>query len=336
MPWLRDPVFSERRRRAHDEIGDHWLRTAKGVADLQPRATHHPWTRQPPAALDRRMTDNPYPRRRRALSPEDWSAMRLAYETTDASLRDLAGQYGLRSTGSIRHRRDNENWRRDVHAIAANITTRTLASVALGDTNKTLDQEVEAFEQQAGQKAGQPCAGAVLGQHNPAQGSEFETDVRAIAYRRAAAGRRDPDFVERRRQARDEIEEHFLETAKLHAGAIREQLDSVQAAITGTDEEQVSEARARLLALNPERETLAGLLKAINGIGEWAMLAQRRALGMDQPKDVGETKTPVIPEGVKAALGRLSGDTLRELRQAALEVSQLPASGNKTTEETPS
>ncbi|MDQ2803788.1 MAG: hypothetical protein M3Y41_14355 [Pseudomonadota bacterium] len=65
------------------------------------------------------MTNNPYPRRRRALSPEDWSAMRLAYETTDASLRDLAGQYGLRSTGSIRRRSDNEIWHRDVSTIAA-------------------------------------------------------------------------------------------------------------------------------------------------------------------------------------------------------------------------
>ncbi|MDQ2803789.1 MAG: hypothetical protein M3Y41_14360 [Pseudomonadota bacterium] len=203
-----------------------------------------------------------------------------------------------------------------------------------------MDQDVEAFEQQAGRDPGQPCAGSVLGPNVQAQASEFETDVRAIASRRAAAGRRDPAYLERRRQARDEIEEHFLETAKgsakLHAGAIREQLDSVQAVVTGTDEEQVSEARARLLALNPERETLAGLLKAINGIGEWAMLAQRRALGMDQPKAVGETKTPVIPEGVKAILGRLSGDTLMELRQAALEVSQLPTCGSKATEETPS
>jgi hypothetical protein len=52
-----------------------------------------------------------------------WPLIRAEYETTGISLRALAARHGLKSHGTILRRIKEENWERDVGAIAANTAT---------------------------------------------------------------------------------------------------------------------------------------------------------------------------------------------------------------------
>jgi hypothetical protein len=54
-------------------------------------------------------------------------AVRLDYETTDASIRSIAARHGIQSENTVRKWRDTEGWKRDVPAITARLVTRALA-----------------------------------------------------------------------------------------------------------------------------------------------------------------------------------------------------------------
>jgi hypothetical protein len=76
-------------------------------------------------------------------------AVRLDYETTDASIRSIAARHGIQSENTVRKWRDTEGWKRDVPAITARLVTRALAhgtdpSVPL-ESELTIDSDTPAL-----------------------------------------------------------------------------------------------------------------------------------------------------------------------------------------------
>ena len=112
-------------------------------------------------------------------------------------------------------------------------------------------------------------------------------------------------------------------------------LARIMTALSVPNEPEGAEARNALMAINAERETLAGLLKATSDLMERAATMERRVLGMDpkagpqgpiaatslQPYGGGPVRSS--SEVAKLAQG-LPPDILMSLRQAAVAVAKLP------------
>lgn len=112
-------------------------------------------------------------------------------------------------------------------------------------------------------------------------------------------------------------------------------LARIMTALSVPNDPEGVEARNALMAINAERETLAGLLKATSDLMERAATMERRVLGMDpkagpqgpiaatslQPYGGGPVRSS--SEVAKLAQG-LPPDILMSLRQAAVAVAKLP------------
>jgi hypothetical protein len=131
--------------------------------------------------------------------------------------------------------------------------------------------------------------------------------------------------------------------ARLHVGAVRRQLLTAQrlrlvsdlvlarifVAVGAPTAEEAGEARGALMFLNPERETLAGLLKATADVEERAAAMERRALAMDPrtgaaPPPPPEPPVPINAVSIEKLVVGVPEGVLMQLRTAAAQLAKLP------------
>jgi hypothetical protein len=177
-----------------------------------------------------------------------WHKIREQYETTDISLRMLATQHGIKSKTVIERRIKNEAWTRNPGRIASH-----LALV-----------EVAAFEQAASDLP-EPSQEA---EKVDAQTLREEADAATILTARGIATMQTKRISHQLALARD-IQNAGMSIIKRLVGVLE------------ADDRDVGEHIKRLIAISPEGEKMASLLKAASEAVDRAVAMERRALGMD-------------------------------------------------------
>lgn len=251
----------------------------------------------------------------KAKQEPDWAKIRAEWQESEISDVQLAERWGFKSTTTVRRQRLREGWARDIDAIAAKIVTQAVVGKERVRTSSALTRN-EADIGLADTKAGEP--------------SDFNDKERVRPQTRQEVSRatKDSDDLGTARHL-----------ANVHAQAIRQQigigelaisvgtifLDQIEA-LAGDDVDRIQRAQAALLSINPEKDTLAGVIKAIAGLLETGVKIKRLALGMDILKNP-EGVTPSQVAGGRAAskvIERLDLETLMKLRGAAQEIARLP------------
>lgn len=244
----------------------------------------------------------------------DWAAIRKEYETTDISDLALSKRWGFRSGTSITRKRQHEGWTRDLEAVTGVLVTRAIADTAHDPKRHTHTPHTHTAPQQ-NQASGveedfDVCA-------NPGNGPGRSADARA----HAQAGET------------DDVLNTAIDLAAIRSAAIRRQLDAaaemqklgralidcmLQVATAPVEAGgKYVDARARLTAINAEKDSLSTLMKAASGLLSDATKIERQALGLEAAK--GEEEAPaeqrrLRPEDV---LPLLDARTLEVLGEAA-------------------
>jgi hypothetical protein len=267
-----------------------------------------------------------------------WTEIREKFETTPASIRDLAREFGIKSHTTVLRRVQNENWTKQQAPIAAHIATEGIISEVL---------HASAPAASAGRGAGTVPAiespkpepdeaqkTAELNHHSTSKNQEISSVVSekpklgrplgGMSAETAAEQRGTVRAAERmalvhQRQALLEIE---LADQALHlSGRVMQVLQTV------IDTEDLGEAQRlinRFGAFGEDTESFSGLLRtAIMGIEKGVNL-RRRAIGMEvrMGRNTSIETTPItsadLPEQVREMLPNLSTEELVELRKAAV------------------
>lgn len=219
-----------------------------------------------------------------------WELVRFDFENTPISLRMLAQKYGIKHEASIRQRILRQGWRRNMEAIASNVTNKAVALGAVGiGSERATGGDISISEEASDVDASISLARRRLNQ----VGSEIDVGDKLLILA--------TNMVECLTTLTDEK----------------------------ADGHEVLEARRRMTNINPEKETLASLAKTAAVLAEAAILIKRRAFGMQtsQIKVLADSK-PITEDGsVKHSLTllqRLPPNILSDLRNAAQELTKLP------------
>ena len=248
-----------------------------------------------------------------------WVKIRHEWEKVGLSDRTLANRWGFKSGNSILRRRNAEGWTRDIESVTTRLVTQAVANV--GDVSEGAHAPTKPRTQA-------PQASPIS--KNMLNGTEH----RAISYLTRDSGvkgrqvaQRDLDDAQDMRTARG--------LAEVHAKAIADQVEISDAGVsvvnailghltvilTSLDMDEVKDSRDRLLAINPDKDTMAGHMKAAGVLMEQSIKIKRMALAMDVMRDA---EPPLPPAGrTEEIIKRLDVDTLMKMRQTALEVSRM-------------
>ena len=206
-----------------------------------------------------------------------WWQIREQYETTDASLRALAMQWNIASKTTITRRITDEGWIRRIAYIA---TTLELLQVAeASDPSPAPEGESEKID------------GGTL--HREADASPLLT-ARALATMQSQR-------VLRQLEIAEEIQEAGRNILRLLTGVL-----------TDTDD-KVGEHIKRLIAICPDGEKLATLVKSAAEAIDRAVIIERRALGMDMIKGT-------VPDPAGGSLDSCTDNAIRTVRKMDLSL----------------
>lgn len=198
----------------------------------------------------------------------------------------------------------SERWERDPEAIAAWLTTLTVADTPPPDPPPPPPTTQRALHRQV--------AAHIRATDEPNNANE--AGDRVIETARGLA-RHNSEVILQQIQGGDDAER-----------AARAVLNAIYRYLTADDHASAVASARRLIGLNPERETMAGMMTAAAGLLKTGVALKRQALAMDviRPDD-GVNAGPIEP--VKGAgarlLERLPPDALMKLREIALSASRL-------------
>ena len=242
----------------------------------------------------------------------NWLQIRLEYETTQATLRDIAERHGLKSHNTILRKIKAQCWERSAKPVVVKVTkaaTETTAKMLAGHVVTPPPVETRAdnivvtpptVETRADNIVADPMdppmepPQVAPEQHNGAAEAEKVAPERHNGA--AEAEKIAPEPPAQEIMKADEIPLLTMrELAGFRADRMRAQL-MVAAKIQGTglaildrlclvlnsqDSAEIALNIRRLIAINPERESMASLVKAAGELIDRGVIAERRALGMD-------------------------------------------------------
>ena len=306
----------------------------------------------------------------RPLSNDDLkAAVREEYEQTDISVAGLAKRHGLKSKTTIVRWIRNEGWTRDPEENRARIVIaadeRTpppppsaaaeAAPKRRGKARKEPSAAAPASPSGTGHATDTPPDTA-----SPFQAGEGDDDPRYRSHLRDETAQGSESRANRRQRVSETLFEgvegadvlpdvggqvDVRDTLKaIHAKSTRRQLvmaermRSVAGALLLTLEDvlvgeglEFMEAKQRLTALNAF-ESMAALTKACAGLMEGSALMERRAIGLEVPRQYQLARTAdglpaaedvAVSEPIRQVLSGISESALLELRRMTVEVHRL-------------
>lgn len=245
----------------------------------------------------------------------DWAAARLEWEQTGISDRALAAKLGLKSGTSIERKRKAEGWTRDAETMEARVVT----AAVVGTQSEV---PTPAHTPLTRENLGYPPEGEVpVGTKRP--------DLPRFEPVKVADRVRMPTSEERA-QAAQQAEVFRASKVAIQAQATNRQLRTadqlydlfeafyglLMTIATSNDLAALADARDRLLGMNADRETMAGVMKSAQGILSEAHKLQRQALGMgvvEKPAEQQVTQDAVDP---RALLRHMSPEAMFGLGEA--------------------
>jgi hypothetical protein len=252
-----------------------------------------------------------------------WDEIRRAWQTTRTSMAALAAKYGIGSVTTLKRRRTDEGWKRDADVAAAKPSPAAVIAdaTALPGVAKTSGAPPT------------PGGGQPRGTHQP--GPREPVATRPAPADRDAAGAgvmgsaeqlildtplerlRETSFA-RQMAGAAVVQKTALLLLRRLAGVLQppsHEMDGV-----GGGQEPDTEALGnlqRLIRINPDRETLAGLIAAGVKAYEVGVAMERRALADPVVKPVDGDKERAAP------VQRNGGDLLRFVDPATAEKMRL-------------
>lgn len=221
----------------------------------------------------------------------DWAEMRRLYEQEGVSRSEIQRRFGFRSGTTIARRIRAEDWRSPRNPLPLTLQYGDSGEVAVAaDDAPAPDDEVTVI----------PMAALVA-----------ERALRDTARQIMDDAPGSPEVIGPSHLAAlhtERIKEQ-LAMSKEVTNVGRLVLSRIAELFTAGDEGSMERARAALVSLtnvNPDKDTLAGLLKAAADVVRQGVTIERLALGMDTRRKPGEQNNP-IPELVspKRAAGAL-------------------------------
>ena len=264
------------------------------------------------------MADTPLPNA--VLQGQDmWVKIRHEWEKIGLSDRTLANRWGFRSANSILRRRSSEGWKRDIDSVTTRLVTQAVASVG---ASKSAHMEITSPH----------TSGTVnhqINQHmlNGTEQKAITELTRGNSVRGRQAAQHDLDDARDMRTARGLAEVHTqaiadqVEIAEAGAYVVSAVLGHLTVILTSLDMDEVKDSRDRLMAINPEKDSMAGHMKAAGVLMEQCVKIKRLALAMDVTRDAEPPPPPA--SRTQEIIKRLDVETLMKMRQTALEVSRL-------------
>jgi hypothetical protein len=205
-----------------------------------------------------------------------WRQIREQYETTDVSQRALAMQWNIASKTTLTRKITDEGWTRRIAHIA---TTLALLQVAEASDPSVRNGEAEKI------------AGDTLRREADAA---IPLTERALAAMQSQRVLRQLEIAEEIQKAGRAILHHLL------------------GVLTG-EEDKVGEHIKRLLAICPDGEKLATLVKSAAEAIDRAVIIERRALGMDMIKGT-------VPDPAGGSLDSCTDNAIRTVRKMDLSL----------------
>jgi hypothetical protein len=207
-----------------------------------------------------------------------WRQIREQYETTDVSQRALAMQWNIASKTTLTRKITDEGWTRRIAHIA---TTLALLQVAeASDPSPVRNDEAEKID-----------GDTILRREADAA---TPLTARALAAVQSQRVLRQLEFAEKIQEAGRAILRHLL------------------GVLTG-EEDKVGEHIKRLLAICPNGEKLATLVKSAAEAIDRAVTIERRALGMDMIKGT-------VPDPAGGSLDSCTDNAIRTVRKMDLSL----------------
>jgi hypothetical protein len=249
------------------------------------------------------------------LTQEMWRHIRETYETTEISYEQLAREWGMKSKTTIIRVAQREGWRKNVQRIADDMARAAVA----------LDAEIDGEKAKSRHRSrnfSETPPGIDPQKIEPITTKTLDTLTGTTADTRAQ-DTEDLDVAVAVNLAKLQAEatRRHLAHARMVADIGVALVGHIYTLLSSTDPDAVGDSRMRLLTINPDKETLASLMKVAATMVESGSNMQRRALGMDKGAVVQDAK-PAQP--MERVLQALSPDTLMGLRRAAQEVARLP------------
>jgi hypothetical protein len=256
-----------------------------------------------------------------------WAEIRQEFETTPASIRDLARKWGIKSHTTVLRRVQQEGWVKQPEVIAAGIATEGVITEMLdAESPSEPAQKTSPEHHDADTKIDHASTSKVSGNildiainQTAARPAKTGGRIEAAAEQRGAVRAAERMALVQQRQALREVAmaDRILD---LSARVIAQ----LQTMMESEDLIEVQRTINRLTAFGEDTESFSGLLRtAIMGIKEGVNL-RRRAIGMDlrQQRNTSTDAVPVsaadLPEQVREMLPTLSTEELVELRKAAV------------------
>jgi hypothetical protein len=252
----------------------------------------------------------------------DWVEMRRQFEVDGVSLSELARRHGVASMTTVSRRAKSEQWVKPgqgaVTDLAPVVAVARIAPPPIqyqGPSQPEADRDAEVIP------VSEAIAESVLHATAEAMNAE-QPEQPSISVHHLAA------VQSGRIREQLAISEEVTSTGRKLLASIRDMLDD-----DPDDPDKVARASAalrRLVGVNPDRETLAGLLKASSDIITRGLDIERRALGMDirqrggaaQPDPVEQLTRPGPARPAATLIKRLDMDLMKRLRESAQQAIQ--------------
>lgn len=242
-----------------------------------------------------------------------WAEIRRAWETSEISMAALGSKYGISSVTTLKRRRTDEGWKRDADVVAAKQSLADVISdaAALPGVAEAADGSVPAREPVAMRRAHvdrdfADCAGLASAEH--------------LVNHTPLARLRETSFERQMALARV-VQETSLLLLRRVAGV----LQPPSFDLDGGGQEQDMEALGnlqRLIRINPDRETLSGLVAAASKSLEMGIAMERRAVAdaVVKPAAGGDTPADQVQRNGLDMLKLMDVATAEKMRTWAMQI----------------
>ena len=191
-----------------------------------------------------------------------WDLIRAQYENTAISIRKLAQLHGLSSKTILLRKIKGEGWTRHVGAIATHLSLLQIPGMGSAPIPE-VEREERKERVDAQSRRDEGAAATIL-------------TARALAALQSARIRHQMALAE-------EIQEAGLAVIRCLIGVLK------------APEASVGDHIKRLIAVSPDGEKMAGLLKSAVEAIDRGVIIERRALGMDMARGtVAEAEAPAV------------------------------------------